>query len=168
MVTKADSNVRERNGAAVMLQVARRLGALAILATGAVHVQQCVVQDFRTIPTIKALFVLNAIGSGIVGLCLLAPLDRMLRGRRADAAIALLAAVGLIIAVGSLAGLFISENEALFGLRTTQYSAAAVVAIVAEGAAVLLLTPVLALSSYRALALESAGTFPRGRSLANR
>lgn len=134
-----------------MLTLARRLGGVAILATGAVHFQQYVVQDFRGIPTIRVLFLLNVIGSGVVGLCLLAPVDRVLPSRRADAAVALLAAVGLTIAVGSLVALFVSENEPLFGLRTRHYSTAAVLAIVAEGAAVLLLTPVLASTAVRAL-----------------
>jgi hypothetical protein len=133
-----------------MLTLARRLGALAILATGAVHLQQYVVQDFQGIPTIKLLFLLNVIGSGVVGLGLLAPLDRMLPGRWADAAVALLAGVGLTIAVGSLVALFLSENEAVFGLRTRYYSTAAVVAIGAEGAALLLLTPVLVNAFLRA------------------
>jgi hypothetical protein len=134
-----------------MLTLAQRLGAVALLAAGAVHLQQLIVQDFRGIPTIKILFLLNVIGSGVVGLCLLAPLDLVLPGRWADAAGALLAAVGLTIAVGSLAALVISENEPLFGLRTARYSSAAVLAIVAEGVAVLLLTPVLASTGVRAL-----------------
>jgi len=134
-----------------MLTLARRVGAVAILATGAVHLQQYIVQDFQGIPTIQILFLLNVIGSGVVGLCLLAPLHRMLPRRWADAAVALLAAVGLTIAVGSLVALFVSENEPLFGLRTRHYSTAAVLAIVAEGAAVLLLTPVLASFGVRAL-----------------
>jgi hypothetical protein len=133
-----------------MLTLARRLGALAILATGAVHLQQYVVQDFQGIPTIKLLFLLNVIGSGVVGLCLLAPLERALPGRWADAAVALLAAVGLMIAVGSLVALFLSENETVFGLRTRHYSTAAVLAIGAEVAALLLLTPVLLNAVIRA------------------
>jgi hypothetical protein len=133
-----------------MLTLSRRLGAVAILGTGAVHLQQLIVQDFRGIPTIHVLFVLNVIGSVIVGLSLLAPLDRLLPGGRSDAAVAELAVVGLTIAVGSLVGLFISENEPLFGLRTLHYSTAAVLAIVSEGAAALLLTPVIARSAARA------------------
>jgi sugar phosphate permease len=133
-----------------MLLSARRLGAVAILVTGAVHLQQLTVQDFRGIPTIQVLFVLNVIGSVIVGLSLLAPLARTLPSRWTDPAVALLAAVGLTIAVGSLVGLFISESQPLFGLRTRHYSAAAVVAITAEAAAVLFLTPVLVGTAVRA------------------
>jgi hypothetical protein len=132
-----------------MLTLARRLGAVAILATGAVHLQQYLVQDFRGIPTIQVLFLLNVIGSGVVGFSLLAPLDRVLPSRWANTAVALLAVVGLTIAVGSLVGLFISENGTLFGLRSRHYSTAAVLAIVAEGVAVLLLTPLLANTGVR-------------------
>jgi hypothetical protein len=147
----------------MLTQLAQRLGAVAILGTGAVHLQQYMVQDFRGIPTIQVLFLLNVIGSGVVGLCLLAPINRVLSGRRADATIALLAAVGLTIAVGSLVGLFISENETLFGLRTVRYSTPAVLAIIAEGAAVLLLTPLLAIAAARALNGEPAGGARRDR-----
>ncbi len=147
-----------------MLTLARRLGAVAILATGAVHLQQYIVQDFRGIPTIKILFLLNVIGSSVVGLCLLAPLDRVLPGRWADATVALLAVVGLTIAAGSLVALFISENEPLFGLRTSRYSTPAVIAIVAEGAAMVSLTPVLASAGVRALRRgDSAHTGSSGR-----
>jgi hypothetical protein len=144
-----------------MLILARRLGAVAILATGAIHLQQYVVEDFRGIPTIQVLFLLNAIGSGVVGILLLAPLDRVLPGRRADAAIALLAALGLTIAIGSLVALVISENGSLFGLRASRYSTPAVLATVAESAAVLLLAPVLVITAARAL--HGAGSPPAAR-----
>jgi hypothetical protein len=134
-----------------MLTLVRRLGAVAILATGAIHLQQYIVEDFKGIPTIQILFLLNAVGSGVVGLCLLAPLERVLPGRWADATVALFAAVGLTIALGSLVGLIVSESGSLFGLRAVRYSTAAVLAIVAESAAVLLLTPVLASTAARAL-----------------
>jgi hypothetical protein len=114
-----------------------------MLATGAVHLQQYLVQDFQGIPTIELLFLLNVIGSGLVGVGLLAPIERVLGERWQEFGVGVLATVGLTIAVGSLVGLFISENEALFGLRTTRYSAPAVLAIVAEAAAVLSLTPLL-------------------------
>lgn len=133
-----------------MLTLGRRLGAIAVLGTGAVHLQQLMVQDFRGIPTIHVLFLLNVVGSVIVGLTLLAPLERVLPSRWEEIATAVVSAVGLTIAVGSLAGLFISESEPLFGLRTRHYSTPAVLAILAEGAAVLLLTPVFARSAVAA------------------
>lgn len=138
-----------------MLGLARRLGALAILGTGAVHLQQLIVQNFQGIPTIHLLFLLNLIGSAAVGLSLLSPLERLLPSGWSDGAVAFLALVGLTIAVGSLVALFLSESEPVFGLRTRHYSTPAVLAIAAEGAAVLLLTPVLAHSG--------AAAFHRGR-----
>jgi hypothetical protein len=133
-----------------------------MLGTGAVHLQQYIVQDFRGIPVIHALFLLNVIGSGVVGCVLLASLDRRLPDRWSDAALACVAVVGLTIAVGSLVGLFISESEPLFGLRTARYSTAAVLAIVAEGAAVLLLTPLL-ITAARALRRRLQPAHQRGR-----
>ena len=147
----------------MLIQLARRLGAVAILVTGAVHLQQYLVQGFRGIPTIELLFLLNVIGSGIVGLCLLVPLDRKLSSRWTDSAVALLATVGLTIAIGSLVALFVSENGTLFGLHTARYSTAAVLAIVAEAAAVLLLTPVLAAATARAFRRRSARGVGRDR-----
>lgn len=120
-----------------------------MLAIGAIHLQQLIVQDFQTIPTIKVLFVLNTVGSAVVGLCLLAALYSVLPPRWANRAEVLLAALGLTIALGSLAGLFLAESVGLFGLRTHHYSTVAVLAIVAEGAAVLLLTPVLVTGARR-------------------
>jgi hypothetical protein len=140
----------------MLIRLARRLGALAILGTGAVHLQQYIVQDFRSIPTIQILFLLNVIGSAVVGSVLLASLDRLLPDRWADAALVLVATVGITIAVGSLVGLFISESQPLFGLRTARYSTPAVLAIVAESAAVLLLTPLLGTATSRALRRRNA------------
>jgi hypothetical protein len=134
-----------------LLAMARMSAAVAILATGAIHFQQLIVEDFQGLHTLWVLFILNVVGSGIVGLCLLAPLDRLLPDEWADSAVALLAAVGLTIAVGSLVSLFVAETGSLFGLSSRHYSTPAVLAIVAEGAAVLLLTPVLASSGRRAL-----------------
>lgn len=122
---------------------------MAILATGAIHLQQLIVQDFQGIPTVRVLFLLNVIGSGIAGACLLAPLRRVLAARWADPAEAALAALALTIAIGSLVSLFIAENGSLFGLSTHHYSTAAVLAIVIEGFVVVSLTPVLATSLVR-------------------
>lgn len=124
--------------------MARRAGAVAILATGGIHLQQLIVQDFQGIPTVRVLFLLNVVGSGVGGACLLAPLRRVLAARWADLAEAALTAVALTIAIGALVALFIAENGSLFGLSTHHYSSVAVLAIVVEGVAVVSLTPVLA------------------------
>jgi hypothetical protein len=134
----------------MVLRALRFAGALAILAVGAVHLQQYVGADYRAIPTIGPLFLLNAIGSGIVGALLLLPLQRLLAGGRGDAAVALLAVIAVAIAIGSLIALFISESTSLFGFSETGYRAAIVVAIIAEAATIVLLGPVAAVSLARA------------------
>ena len=52
---------------------------------------------------------------------------------------------------GSLVFLFVSESSSLFGFTETGYRAPIVLAIIAEGATVLLLAPVLASSLTGAL-----------------
>lgn len=127
-----------------MLQAARRLGAIAVLAGGAVHLQQYIVQNVWFYPAIGALFLLNVIGSGVVGLALLAPLDRILTARLANAALIVLTTTALAISVGSLVFLFISESSSLFGFSESGYRTPVVLAIIAEGATIVLLAPVLA------------------------
>jgi hypothetical protein len=124
----------------------RFIGALAILAVGAVHLQQYIGEDYSAIPTIGTLFLLNAIGSAVVGIGLLAPIRRLAASPRADAAIGLLALGAVAIAVGSLVALFISESGSLFGFSESGYRAAIVVAIIAEAATIALLVPVAVLN----------------------
>jgi hypothetical protein len=104
--------------------------------------QQYLGEDYSAIPTIGTLFLLNAIGSAVIGIGLLAPIKRVAASPRADAAIGLLALGAVAIAVGSLAALFISESGGLFGFSESGYRAAIVVAIVAEAATIALLVPV--------------------------
>ena len=126
----------------------RVLGALALLAVGAVHLQQYIGADYRAIPTIGPLFLLNATASGIVGIGLLvAPIRRAARG--ADAAIGALALAAVAIAIGSLVALFISETSTLFGFSDSGYRAPIVVAIIAEAATIALLGPVTTVSLAR-------------------
>ena len=134
-----------------MMQTARRLGAVAVLATGAVHLQQYIVQNVWAYPTVATLFLLNVIGCGVVGIALLAPLEQLLPARLAHPAIAVLATVALLIAVGSLIFLFISESSSLFGFTETGYRTPIVLAIIAEGTTILLLAPVAAKSLAEAV-----------------
>src|SRR5215469_18840331 len=96
------------------LQIMRRVGVIAILVVGAVHLQQYL-GDYQAIPTIGPLFLLNAIGSAVVALGLLLPLERWLVGRRGEIAVGLLAAGGVAIALGALVSLYIAETSTLFG-----------------------------------------------------
>jgi hypothetical protein len=134
------------------LRTMRRLGAIALLAVGAVHLQQYLGAGYRSIPTIGPLFLLNAVSSGVVAIGLLAPLERMLQRRRAELASGLLAGAAVAIAAGSLVALFVSENGTLFGFSEAGYSTAIVLAIIAEALGVVLLAPVAAVTLKRAAA----------------
>jgi hypothetical protein len=139
------------------LRATRVAGALAVLAVGAVHLQQYLGSEYQSVPTIGPLFLLNAIGAGIVGLALLLSLERALPSRWQPGAVAALAGLGVAIAIGALAALFIAESSSLFGFSEHGYRAPIMVAILAEAATVLLLGPVAAASLRRA----RAGRRPR-------
>ena len=138
------------------LRMMRRLGAIAILAVGAVHLQQYLGGGYRSIPTIGPLFLLNAVSSGVIAIGLLAPIERILHRRRAELMTGLLAGAGVAIAGGSLVALFVSENGTLFGFSETGYRTVIVLAIIAEALAVVLLAPVAAVSLKRAASGSSA------------
>jgi hypothetical protein len=141
---------RKQGDIHMMLHIVRRLGAVAVLAVGAVHLQQYFGADYNVIPTVGPLFLLNAIGAGAVGFALLAPLHRILGERRGDVAGGVLSVLAVAIALGSLVALFISETGTLFGFSEDGYGTAVVIAIIAEVATVLLLTPIAAISIRRA------------------
>lgn len=134
----------------MIFRAIRILGALALLGVGAVHLQQYYVADYSGVPTIGPLFFLNGIGSALLGIILMFPIERMLKGRSGSAAVGGAALGGVMIAAGSLAALFISENGGLFGFIEPGYSLPVVLAIVTEAATLLLLAPVAAISLARA------------------
>jgi hypothetical protein len=123
---------------ATVARAALYLGALAVLATGVLHIQQYYGQSYSTIPTIGTLFFLNFVSAVVVAVGLVAPLGRV-AGRYAEAVRAGFAVSGIGIAVGSLVGLFVSESSGLFGFVEHGYRTAIVLAIVAEVAAVVFL-----------------------------
>jgi len=110
------------------------LGALSVLATGVDHIQQYYGDSYSSVPTIGTLFFLNFVSAVVVAAGLVAPLGRV-AGRHADAIRAVFAVGGIGIAVGSLAGLFISESSGLFGFVEHGYRTPIALAIVAEVAA---------------------------------
>ena len=117
----------------------RCLGTLAVLAVGAVHLQQYF-GLYSAIPTIGTLFVLNAAGATVIGLGLLAPVERLLGRRRGAATLGLLALAGIGLAATAFVFLTISERTPLFGFMEPGYDPAAILASrVAEGATVVLL-----------------------------
>lgn len=105
---------------------ARFLGALALLAVGAVHLQQYRFL-YSTIPTIGTLFLLNFAGAALIGLGLLAPVERLL-GRFGGAAVALLALGGAVQAATAFTFLLISERTPLFGFMEPGYDPPALMA----------------------------------------
>jgi hypothetical protein len=123
--------------------VALYLGALAVLATGVVHIQQYYVQDYSTIPTIGTLFFLNFVAAVVIAVGLIAPLGRI-TPRYADAIRSAFAIGGIGLGVLSLVALFISEGSGLFGFVENGYRTAIVLAMAAEIAATLFLIVFLA------------------------
>ena len=122
----------------------RYLGAAALLAVGAEHLDQFTTAHYDAIPTIGTLFALNFAGATILALGLAAPLHRL--GRRAGPVLVdALALGGIALAGSSLIGLLISERTALFGFMETGYRGAIVLSIGLEVATILLLAAYLAL-----------------------
>jgi len=114
------------------------LGALAVVATGVIHIQQYSGQDYSTIPTIGTLFLLNFIAAVVIALGLIAPWGRI-AGRYADAIRAAWALAGIGLGVLSLIALFVSESSSLFNFHENGYRTATVLTIVAEAAATIFL-----------------------------
>lgn len=116
----------------------RTLGALSLLATGAVHLDQFI-RLYSAIPTIGTLFVLNFAGATAIGLALLAPLESAVPKRGGLLVIAL-ALAGITIAATAFAFLLISEQTPLFGFQEPGYDPPAITAVqAAEIATVVLL-----------------------------
>jgi hypothetical protein len=135
----------------LLAHLALGLGAAAVLAAGADHLDEYAANGFSSVPTIGTLFLLNFIAATIVGIGLLLPLKR-LSARFGDPARRLLALSGIGIAASSLIGLWITETSSLFGFTDYGFRPTIVAAIVAES------TAIVALSSYLALAgLRFAG-----------
>jgi hypothetical protein len=131
------ASVRRPWAARLAWLVPRLLGALALLAVGAVHLQQYETL-YSAIPTIGTLFVLNFAGATAIALGLLAPLEKLLGARRGGAAVGLLALAGIGLAATSFVFLAISEQTPLFGFMEPGYDPSAILASrIAEAATVL-------------------------------
>ena len=131
------------------LALVRLLAAIALLAVGGVHIQQYIVQDYRVIPTIGPLFLLNFVGGTVLGLYFVIPVSRHAGRIRllVDAAAAL---AGWFLAAGALVGLLVSEHTPLFGFMEHGYRFAIVFAIVSEGVAIVALTILMVDNRLRA------------------
>jgi hypothetical protein len=111
----------------------RMLGAVAVLVVGAVHLEQYYGVHFSVVPVIGPLFVLNFAGAIVIGLGLLVPSARMRLVH------VLLALGGIGLAATSFVFLVVSERRPLFGFQDYGYRPAIIIALIAEGLAVLLL-----------------------------
>jgi hypothetical protein len=104
-----------------------------------VHLEQYFAVDYRAVPVIGPLFVLNFAGATVLAIVLLVPL-----GRRGTVLHRLSAGAGIALGLTSIAFLLISEDRTLFGFMEHGYRPAIVVALVAEGIAAVLLAAYLA------------------------
>jgi len=112
----------------------RATGALALLAMGALHLQQYYDAGYSAIPTIGTLFALNFAGGVALGLLLLAPVER-LPGRAGAIAVPLLAFTGAAMAATAFVFLVISQQTPVFGWLETAKTSAITVAFVSEAIA---------------------------------
>jgi hypothetical protein len=119
-------------------RVARYLGAAALVGVGVDHIWQFYVDSYSVIPTIGTLFALNFASALVVALGLVVPLQR-LSPRWGGALLTLLAAGGAGIALGSFAGLEVSETTGLFGFMESGYRGAIVLSIALDAATVIFL-----------------------------
>ena len=136
------------NTRAIFAHLALVVGAMAVLATGADHLDEYAANGFSSVPTIGTLFLLNFIAATVVGVGLLLPWRRLAK-RFADPLRALLALSGIGIAAMSLIGLWISESSSLFGFTDYGFRSTIVAAIIAESIAIAALTAYLVLSDLR-------------------
>ena len=127
-------------------RAARLLGALALLAVGVDHLVERNADHYGAIPTIGTLFALDFVAAAVIAAGLVV-------GRRA---VRPLAAAGVLVAAGSLAGLLISEQTPLFGFREMGYRPAIVLAIALDAAAILLLGAVVLRRSAGAAPVAAA------------
>lgn len=132
----------------LIAKAALYLGALSVLAIGVDHIEQYYVDQYSAVPTIGTLFLLNFVSATAVAIGLLLPLRR-LAGRFANALRAVLAMVGIGIAITSLAALLVSESSGLFGFTEHGYRTAIALSIAAEATAAVFLATFLALSGVR-------------------
>lgn len=119
----------------------RFLGALAVLATGAVHLYEFE-RFYSQIPTIGTLFFLNFLGATAIGLGPLAPIEHI-SGRYGSALLVVLAGAGIALAAVAFAFLLISEQTPLFGFMEPGYDPTGIAA--ARGAEI---ATVLCLGGY--------------------
>jgi hypothetical protein len=136
-----------------MRDLLRYLGVLLLFGVGAVHLYEYYADDYRVIPTIGILFLLNFIGGVVLGLLLALPLGSLpvirsvpIAGRAAHALVAL---VGIAYAAATIIALMISETGTLFGFQEGGYRTVIMVALALESATIVVLAAYSALEAGR-------------------
>lgn len=137
----------------------RYLSALLLFAVGAVHLQQYFAVYYRVIPVIGVLFVTNFAVAVLLGLALLAPLERIPRLGRPLLTLAALGGIGF--AAGTIIGLALSETGTLFGFHEHGYRLAITLSLALEAATIILLAVFLTLQAKAAT--HSVTTTPTPR-----
>src|SRR6516164_8887451 len=141
-----ESLMHTNRTARVLARVALGVGAVALLATGADHLDEYTANHFSTVPTIGTLFLLNFIVATAVAVGLVLPWGRITK-RYAERVRALLALSGIGIAASSLIGLWVSESWSLFGFTDYGFRPTIIVAIAAESLVIVALTAYLTLEN---------------------
>ena len=134
-----------------MRDLLRYMGVLLLFGVGIVHLYEYYADDYRDVPTIGILFLLNFVGGILLGLLLAAPLGSLpvvrsvpVAGRTAHALVAL---VGIAYSAATIIALMISETGTLFGYQERSYRSAIMAALAVESAAVVVLAAFLALEA---------------------
>jgi hypothetical protein len=138
----------------------RVVGALALFAIAADHLYEYWVDHYSAVPTIGTLFLLNGIAAIGLGVVLLAPLGALVPSPLARRMVSLTAAAGVILAATTLAGLFISESEPLFGFQEGGYRPVIYAAIASEVLAIAVLAPLAVFRWHAAVAGPRGGRLP--------
>ena len=144
--------------------VRRLLAAASLFAIGGVHIQQYIVQDYRVIPTIGPLFLLNFIVGTVLGLYFLFP-ARARVGRIRSIVDTLAALSGLGLAIGGAVALIVSEHTPLFGFMEHGYRFAIVFTFAAEGVAIVVLGTLLVMCHASPCRREPSNPSSDGRTL---
>jgi hypothetical protein len=118
--------------------IARWIAAAAILISGAEHFRLWWSNDYRLIHIIGPLFLLNAIAGLVIAILL------------AWRANPLFELAGLGFAVATLGAFFISVYAGLFGFQEALNGSAQLIAGIAEGVAIVILAPMVAVRGLRA------------------
>lgn len=118
-----------------------RFAALAVLLIGAIHFDLWLRQGYRNVHVIGPLFLANAVAAVALAVVLVL---------RAGPGVEL---AGLVFAAATLAAFLMSVYHGLFGFVATLHGNAQTVSLVAEGAAIVLLSGALARRAY-------SGRFP--------